>query len=238
MGNSVPCCSDPGSAADAGQPASRPRPGLVAAGVADAQQKYDLDWFIHEDPHKSFDFKRKLGQGAYGEVTLVARKIDGKMLPYQTKPGQQFAIKQILADSLDGDDLIGAFKQECDLQLHLIHPNICQLFSVYSTPNMMFMVTELVDGGDLFDGIMAAEGNVLSEHFAARVIRKSCEALSFMHQHSVAHRDIKPENIMLLNDAATNPLSYVVKLGECDLIASHLHVRWRAEREDCHLISS
>ena len=178
---------------------------------------HELAWFIHGDARNDFSFETKLGQGAYGEVTLVSRKEDGNdgNFPYQKEPGERFAVKQVQTATLLADlDLVGAFKQECELQLTLVHPNVCALYAVYSTPKVMYMVCELVDGGDLFDGIMKAQNNILSEEFAARVIRKSCEALAFMHENGVAHRDIKPENIMLLNDAADNPNSEVVKLGD------------------------
>jgi serine/threonine protein kinase len=55
---------------------------------------------------------------------------------------------------------------------------------------------ELMDGGDLFDMIVAEDFDY-SPRTIATIIRDCCKALAFMHSKSVAHRDLKPENIML-----------------------------------------
>eukprot|EP01047_Picozoa_sp_COSAG01_P004381 COSAG01_NODE_144_length_24108_cov_11.490441_30_plen_385_part_00 len=213
MGNACGCAAEPIGGGG----------GHGGGGGSDHVAHHDLNWFIHEDVKATFDFIKPLGQGAYGEVSLVRRKVDGKKLPYQTVEGQEFAIKEIKVSSLEDEaDLIG-FKQECDLQRRLLHPNICRLFAVYSTPRLVHMVVELVDGGDLMEEIDRT-GTVLSEAFAAKVIRRSCEALEFMHEQGVAHRDIKPENIMLLRDHAKKG-SAVVKLGDFGFaIEGHDHM--------------
>ena len=62
------------------------------------------------------------------------------------------------------------------------------------------MVMELVDGEDLFDGIVNAPAGHFTEQFAATVVQRCAAALSYLHSNGVAHRDLKPENIILKAD--------------------------------------
>ena len=128
----------------------------------------EMPWFIHQDPRELFIFEKKLGQGAFGEVTLVTRKLDELTRAYQTEAGQKFAAKQIETSTLRGAAQIDSFKNEVSLQLRLDHPNICRLYEVYSTPKFMYMITELVSGGDLFGSIDRAPSNLLCEEFGKR----------------------------------------------------------------------
>ena len=174
-----------------------------------------MPWFLEAEPHDEFVLEGKLGQGAFGLVTLASRKDDGVLKPYQVTRTQKFAIKQIQTKNLRDEVQVEAFQSEACLQFQLQHPNICQLYEVYSTPGVMYMVTELVTGGDLFEGIEAAPNHLLSEEFAARVMWKSCLALQYMHENGVAHRDIKPANIMLLKDCHTNERSGERDIASC-----------------------
>ena len=111
------------------------------------------------------------------------------------------AIKIIAKAKLQSDKDEEALKQECQILLRYgIHPNICRLYEVYNSGTTIAMVMELVDGGDLFDGIVDAPAGHLSEQFAATVLHRTCSALGFLHKHGIAHRDIKPENLMLSKD--------------------------------------
>lgn len=52
-----------------------------------------------------------------------------------------------------------------------------------------------MSGGTLFDYL--AEKDMLESKEAAEYLRDTIEALTYMHDKSIAHRDIKPENIVL-----------------------------------------
>jgi calcium/calmodulin-dependent protein kinase I len=128
------------------------------------------------------------------------------------------AIKIIAKEKLSSKADVEATKEECKLLLeHGQHPNIARLYEVYISADAVSMVMELVDGGDLFDGIINGvddpnrEGK-LSEKFAATVVHRSCDALAFLHKKGVAHRDIKPENIMLKKDMDVN--GELIKLAD------------------------
>ena len=56
-------------------------------------------------------------------------------------------------------------------------------------------MTELVQGGELFDRIVSKSH--YSEKEARDLIKKLLETLAYMHENNVVHRDLKPENLLL-----------------------------------------
>jgi calcium/calmodulin-dependent protein kinase I len=163
----------------------------------------DLDWFKHKEYTEDYIVTRALGEGSFGDVKLAENKATREMR----------AIKIIAKSKLNNSADAKALKQECELLLKYgVHPNIAQLYEVYISPSAVSMVMELVDGGDLFDGIIQAPAGHLTELFAATVVERSCKALAFLHKRGIAHRDIKPENIMLKKDLDVN--GELIKLAD------------------------
>ena len=83
-----------------------------------------------------------LGEGAFGKVQKCQSKIDGQIR----------AVKIIDKLCLNQEDKI-RLKYEIDILKNLTHPNIVRLFEVYENKAAMLLVTELCDGGELFDEI-------------------------------------------------------------------------------------
>jgi serine/threonine protein kinase len=87
------------------------------------------------------------------------------------------------------------------MEAHMIralkHEHIIGLEDVFSDRNTLFLVMELVRGGDLFDRVVAR--GRYGEHEARVVMVQVLGAMQFMHDKNVAHRDMKPENILLLS---------------------------------------
>jgi calcium/calmodulin-dependent protein kinase I len=65
----------------------------------------------------------------------------------------------------------------------------------FETDNVIYIVMELVTGGDLFDKIIGI--GRYSEDDARRVLLKIMDAVKYLHSHNIVHRDLKPENILL-----------------------------------------
>ncbi len=95
---------------------------------------------------------------------------------------------------LTPDDAEG-LKQEITILKELDHPNIMKLMDVYVETSFIYLVTELMDGGELFDRIVQKE--YYDESEARNVSRIMFSALDYCHEHNVAHRDLKPENLLL-----------------------------------------
>eukprot|EP00002_Diphylleia_rotans_P028014 TRINITY_DN5647_c0_g1_i1.p1 TRINITY_DN5647_c0_g1~~TRINITY_DN5647_c0_g1_i1.p1 ORF type:complete len:620 (+),score=142.87 TRINITY_DN5647_c0_g1_i1:129-1988(+) len=75
------------------------------------------------------------------------------------------------------------------------HPNVIQLIEAIDTMERLYVVLEYVDGGELFDYIVAHQR--LKEHRAKKIFRDIVEAIEYCHSLNIIHRDLKPENILL-----------------------------------------
>ncbi|KAI6187147.1 Protein kinase domain-containing protein [Aphelenchoides besseyi] len=102
----------------------------------------------------------------------------------------------------------GAFsrviKAECRFEpgtmvaIKLRHANIVQLYDTYEERAYVYLVMELVTGGELFDRIV--QKGSYTERDASNLIKQVLEAVSFMHNNGVVHRDLKPENLLYYNE--------------------------------------
>uniref|UniRef100_K3X2D0 Protein kinase domain-containing protein n=1 Tax=Globisporangium ultimum (strain ATCC 200006 / CBS 805.95 / DAOM BR144) TaxID=431595 RepID=K3X2D0_GLOUD len=93
------------------------------------------------------------------------------------------------------NELLQQFQVEIQVLQSMNHPNIIHIEDVYLSDTKICMVTEYMDGGELFDYIV--EKGTLSEVEASTFVRKITSAVAYMHACGVIHRDLKPENLML-----------------------------------------
>lgn len=106
---------------------------------------------------------------------------------------KEFAIKIIKKDKLNSEEL-SVVHDEVDIMGKISHPNCAQLHEMYETKKKLYMVMELLTGGELFDRIVA-KGSY-SEKEAADLIASVTGALKYLHGIGVVHRDMKPENLI------------------------------------------
>ena len=74
------------------------------------------------------------------------------------------------------------------------HPNIVTLFGVHEDSNFVYLVMELLRGGELLDRILAIQR--MSESEASNILRTVVSAVAYLHGHGVVHRDLKPSNLL------------------------------------------
>jgi hypothetical protein len=91
--------------------------------------------------------------------------------------------------------MMDQFLTEIKTLRSLRHPNIIELYDVYITDDRIYIIMELMSGGELFDYVV--QKGTLTEEEASRIVRKVTSALVYMHSKNVIHRDMKPENLLL-----------------------------------------
>ncbi|EGG23482.1 myosin light chain kinase [Cavenderia fasciculata] len=147
------------------------------------------------DIEKIYEFRHELGRGAFSVVYLGVNRTNG----------QHYAIKVINKNDL-GKDYEKNLKMEVDILKRVQHPNIIALKELFDTPGKLYLVMELVTGGELFDKIV--EKGSYTEADAVSLVRKIVSAVDYLHSSGIVHRDLKPENLLL--KTANNDLEVAI----------------------------
>ncbi|XP_052859880.1 ribosomal protein S6 kinase alpha-4 [Anopheles cruzii] len=82
------------------------------------------------------------------------------------------------------------------------HPNVVRFVERMEDKDHIYLILELLDGGELLQRIQEQEDQRLSEPQARTYFRQMVEAVSFMHRNGIAHRDLKPENVLFDHPAS------------------------------------
>ncbi|XP_027633286.1 ribosomal protein S6 kinase alpha-2 isoform X3 [Falco biarmicus] len=82
------------------------------------------------------------------------------------------------------------------------HPNIITLKDVYDDGKYVYLVMELMRGGELLDRILRQK--CFSEREASAVLCTITRTVDYLHSQGVVHRDLKPSNILYMDESG-NP---------------------------------
>ncbi|CAD8087488.1 unnamed protein product [Paramecium sonneborni] len=134
-----------------------------------------------------------IGKGTYAKVLLAQRKQNQSK--YAVKTFQKSAL--IDKNNKQRQGLLN----EINLLRCCDHPNIIKLYEIYESGDYIYLVMELLEGGELFDLIL--ETQCFQESKVAMIMFKIFDALEYLHTKNIMHRDLKPENI-LLKDKSEN----------------------------------
>ena len=123
-----------------------------------------------------------------------------------SKTGKIAAIKVCSRDALSVDEEM----KEVDVWKNLEHKNVVNLISFELTKSHLFLVTEIMNGGELFDAIVERGEKIgYTEQWARKISVDIVNALAYLHENGVVHRDLKPENLLL-----SEKENFVIKLAD------------------------
>src|SRR5579885_404403 len=140
-----------------------------------------------------------LGAGAFGQVYLCRDRLLNKKVAVKT-------IKNVHGSQLPD------FQKEAKATSKLNHPGIVKVMDFGATESgAPFMVLDYVPGITLASYI-SAHGS-LSPETTLQFALQLCEALAYVHKHSIFHRDIKPSNILLPQQADRQSIVQIIDFG-------------------------
>ncbi len=153
------------------------------------------------DPLTLYDELNMLGEGAYGKVVKVRHKVS-KVLR---------AMKIINKDKMAlGSEEEEALINEINVVKSLDHPNIMKVYEFFNKDNSLYIISELLSGGELLDKIN--EAGSLKEDVSSFLMKQIFSAVDFCHQKGIIHRDLKPENILIESEEEANKEFFTVKI--------------------------
>ncbi|XP_051932207.1 calcium/calmodulin-dependent protein kinase type 1 isoform X2 [Hippocampus zosterae] len=134
------------------------------------------------DVKEHYDFKDILGTGAFSEVVLAEEKRTQRLV----------AIKCIPKKALEGKE--NSIENEIAVLHKIKHANIVTLEEIFESKSHLYLVMQLVSGGELFDRII--EKGFYTEKDASKLIQQILDAVKYLHDMGIVHRDLKPENLL------------------------------------------
>lgn len=130
---------------------------------------------------------RILGVGTFGKVWLASHK----------KTGKPYALKMLNKREIIGHHQVEGVIREKNIMTSIDHPFVITLISTFQDDKHLYMLLELVQGGELFSVIHteSRDGipNPNSRFYAACIL----ESLAHLHHRHITYRDLKPENILI-----------------------------------------
>ena len=144
----------------------------------------DLSSIKDEDILCDFIIKEKLGEGAFGSVRLGINK----------QTGEKVAIKILEKNKLKSEDKC-RIEREINILKKLRHPNIVYLYSIIETDKQILIITEYIQGQELFHYILLKKK--LTEEEACYYFTQIVSGVEYLQKLKIAHRDIKSENIII-----------------------------------------
>lgn len=92
-------------------------------------------------------------------------------------------------------------QKEAEILKDLSHPNIIGFERMFVTDDTIYLIQELLTGGDLFS-YLESQGGRVNEVDAVVMMYQIVTGLEHLHMNHVVHRDLKPENILLASKAS------------------------------------
>eukprot|EP00177_Eucheuma_denticulatum_P003276 GFKZ01005918.1.p1 GENE.GFKZ01005918.1~~GFKZ01005918.1.p1 ORF type:complete len:430 (+),score=74.08 GFKZ01005918.1:464-1753(+) len=126
-----------------------------------------------------------LGQGTFGKVKLAQHQ----------ETGVEYAIKILDKSDIKANELTVNVRREIAIMKALNHKNIVNLREVLSSKSKLYIVMDLVRGGELFDKIESV--GELDEKLARKYFQQLIDGIDYCHRRGVCHRDLKPENLLV-----------------------------------------
>lgn len=201
------------------------------------KKEITIENFIRLKPgalSNEYQMKKKISKATFGDVYLVYHKI--------TKSIRCLKVynKEKMVNTNQN-----RFEEELQIIKELDHPNIFQIFEFYKDEENYYLITEYLEGGELFDFISTSKN--LNEQTVFVIMEQILSAVNYLHKHNIIHRDLKPENLLLTrkNDCTSIKLIdfgtskkfqkgdiFNVPLGTCYYIAPEVIRRQYNEKAD------
>lgn len=145
-----------------------------------------------------------LGAGTFGQVWMASDK----------KTGNAYALKvQIKRELIDHHQAEGVCR-EFAVMSKIDHPFVIKLVNTCQDKQSVFMLLNLVQGGELFNVMHNEERDCIPEKEVKFYSAGILEGLAYMHRRRILYRDLKPENVLIDDEGYT----VIVDLGFAKIV--------------------
>jgi serine/threonine protein kinase len=135
-----------------------------------------------------YTIEAAVGSGGMGSVFRVRDRSDGAVR----------ALKVLHAQATQSRSTLRRFEREAEVLRRIDHQAIPHIHDFGVTGEMMYLVTDFIEGTSLRD--LMRRNNRFSTAEVTRIGAAIADCLNAAHEHGVIHRDIKPHNVMISPD--------------------------------------
>jgi hypothetical protein len=132
--------------------------------------------------------------------------------------GRDLAVKVLLPEFADRDDLMARFRAEARAAGALDHPGIVEVIDLDKDGLLNYIVMERLEGEELHARIQ--RDHPLAPAWVARVGADIADAISCAHSNTpkIIHRDLKPQNVILARKGRERDVVKVLDFGIAKLV--------------------
>ncbi|EPY40612.1 RAC serine/threonine-protein kinase [Angomonas deanei] len=137
---------------------------------------------------KDFEVVSVIGTGSFGKVYHVMKK----------GTSESYAMKEMNKEVVERENLTAHIFAEKSILQTINHPFIVKLHYAFQTKDRLYLVLDLLSGGELFFHL--GQVGVFEEPRARFYVAQIGIALGYLHGLNIIYRDLKPENAVLDKD--------------------------------------
>ncbi|KAL1106377.1 hypothetical protein V6Z11_D04G199600 [Gossypium hirsutum] len=134
------------------------------------------------DP-RQLKFETKVASGSYGDLYKG------------TYCSQEVAIKVLKPERIN-TDLQKEFAHEVFIMRKVRHKNVVQFIGACTKPPNLYIVTEFMSGGSVYDYLHKQKG-VFKLPSLLKVAIDVSKGMNYLHQNNIIHRDLKAPNLLM-----------------------------------------
>ena len=160
-----------------------------------AESRY-LRFLRTKEGSGNFQTVKKIGKGAFGEVRLVTRLIDGNI----------YALKSLNKAEMFKKDQLAHVRAERDILAESDSPWVVKLYTTFQDNTKLYMLMEFLPGGDLMTMLIKYE--IFSIPITRFYIAEIILAIEAVHKHGFIHRYVLVRNNLCVKQRL-HPCPYV-----------------------------
>ena len=164
--------------------------------------------FLQCDFHAKFHTIKMIGKGSFARVYLVQNKENQKKFAVKA-----FSKEYLLSQGKGKESLIN----EVEVMQKLKHEFVMNLQEVHESKNSIYLVLELLEGGELLNYISHQKNLTIRD--CHRIMFCILSALEYMNSKKIMHRDLKPDNMILKKKSSLHKCT--LKLVDFGLATVH-----------------
>jgi hypothetical protein len=151
--------------------------------------------------------RKKIG----GYVIVSSLGEGGTSMVYRAVPEstlddrESVAIKILKPDVSEDPEFVERFRREVRITCELIHPHILNVLDFGEQEGVLYLVTEIIEGGTLRARLT---GSPLPVEEFKKIFMPILDGVAFAHRKGIVHRDLKPDNIMITGTGVVKVMDF------------------------------